>query len=82
MAQVTTAQEGQRPARLGPRRPARLQICLSDEERVSLDAHACAGGYDSVAAYVRARTLDQQTGPQPAVSSSPQGPGDELYAAV
>ncbi len=49
-----------RAPRSGPRRPERLQICLSPEERASLDTQARAGGYDSVAAYVRARTLGPQ----------------------
>jgi len=55
-----TDQGMSRPTRIGPRRPERLQICLSPEERAALDTQARAGGYESVAAYVRARTLGQQ----------------------
>ncbi len=58
--QPTVDQGMGRATRIGPRRPERLQICLSPEERVSLDQQARAGGFDSVAAYVRARTLGQQ----------------------
>lgn len=46
------------PARLGPPRPVKLQVCLSEAERRALDEQARAHGYVSVAAYIRARTLD------------------------
>lgn len=46
---------GTRP--LAPHRPIKLQICLSPEERAQLDAQARAAGYETVAAFVRARTL-------------------------
>lgn len=46
-----------RTARLGPTRPVRLQIHVSAEERAQLDRAARAAGFESVAAYVRARTV-------------------------
>jgi len=49
--------------RIAPLRQTRLQVNVSFEERQALVEHARAGGYDSVAAYVRARTLDQPSGP-------------------
>lgn len=62
MAQTIVAQEGRRPARLGPSRPTRLQICLSPDERTRLDEQARAGGFESLAAYVRARTVSAPDG--------------------
>jgi len=61
-SQPIADQDTRQSTRIGPRRPARLQICLSPEERVSLDQQARAGGYDSVAAYVRARTVTAPAG--------------------
>jgi len=46
---------GARP--LAPRRDIKLQVCLSAEERAQLDVQARAAGFETVAAYVRARTL-------------------------
>ncbi len=46
-----------RPERIGPRRPERLQIALSVEERRRLAENAQQAGYESVAAFIRARTL-------------------------
>ena len=42
-----------------PTRRQKLQVSLSDDERRALTERARAGGYDSVAAYVRAQTLGQ-----------------------
>ncbi len=53
----TPARPGTKP--LAPRRDIKLQVCLSADERARLDAQARAAGYESVASYVRARTLDQ-----------------------
>ncbi len=51
-----------RPARppreaVAPTRQQKLQISLSQDERRTLTERARAGGFDSVAAYVRARTI-------------------------
>jgi hypothetical protein len=47
----------QKPERLSSRRPVKLQICLTPDERVQLAERARAAGYDTVSAFVRARTL-------------------------
>jgi len=57
----TPSRPGEKP--LAPRRDIRLQICLSADERARLDAQARAEGFESVAAFVRARTIGQ---PRPA----------------
>ncbi len=44
---------------VAPARGRKLQISLTPEERRALTERARAGGYDSVAAYVRARTIGQ-----------------------
>ncbi len=44
---------------LAPRRDIKLQICLSAAERARLDRQARAAGYETVASYVRARTIGQ-----------------------
>lgn len=43
---------------LTPHRPIKLQICLSTEERARLEKQARAAGFESVGAYVRARTVN------------------------
>jgi hypothetical protein len=50
----------ERPRRLTPHRPAKLQICLTTEERARLAEQARAGGYESMSSYVRACTLGGQ----------------------
>jgi hypothetical protein len=47
----------QKPERITPHRPVKLQVCLSVEERRQLSEQARAAGYDTVSAFVRARTL-------------------------
>ena len=42
---------------LAPHRPLKLQVCLSSEERVRLDVEARAAGFETIAAFVSARTL-------------------------
>ena len=59
----TPSRRGTKP--LTPHRPIRLQICLSAQERARLDAQARAEGYESAAAFIRARTLGQ---PSPATA--------------
>lgn len=58
---------------LAPHWPLKLQVCLSSEERVRLDEAARAAGFETVAAFVRARTLGRpsvgagvEAEPQPA----------------
>ncbi len=48
-----------RPPRetIGPLRDQKFQIALSIDERRALREQARAGGYDSVADFIRARTL-------------------------
>jgi hypothetical protein len=46
--------------RISPRRPLKLQICLTTEEKARLAERALAGGYESVSSYVRVRTLGGQ----------------------
>ena len=54
----TPSQPGTKP--LTPHRPVKLQVCFSAEERARLDAQARAEGYESAAAFIRARTIGQQ----------------------
>lgn len=56
-AEWTPNRPGTKP--LAPRRDIKLQVCFSPDERARLDRQARAGGYETVAAYVRARTLGQ-----------------------
>ncbi len=44
-------------ARFSPRRDIKVQVCYSAEERARLETLARAAGYDTLAAYVRARTV-------------------------
>ncbi len=53
----TPSRPGTKP--LAPHRPVKLQVCFSAEERARLESQARAAGYESVASYVRARTLGQ-----------------------
>ncbi len=56
----TPSRPGTKP--LTPHRPIKLQICLSAEERARLDAQARAAGYESAAAFIRARTVGAPNG--------------------
>ena len=56
-----------RTERIAPRRPLKLQICLSVDERRRLYELARAAGHDSLSAYLRACAL------RPAVSASAEG---------
>ncbi len=56
----TPSRPGTKP--LTPHRPIKLQICLSADERTRLDAQARAAGYETVASYVRARTVGAPNG--------------------
>lgn len=49
-------------APLAPRRDKKLQITLSAEERALLDKAARAAGFESAAAFIRARTLGAAVG--------------------
>ncbi len=51
------AQAGARRETLRRARERKLQISLSEDERRALTERAREGGFDSVAAYVRARTI-------------------------
>ncbi len=42
---------------LAPRRDIKVQVCFSADERARLEREARAAGYETVAAYVRARTV-------------------------
>jgi hypothetical protein len=46
-----------RSHRIGPRRPVKVQVCLTPAERVRLSEQARAAGFETVSAFVRARTL-------------------------
>jgi len=48
---------GRPPNRLAPPRRERLQVAFSADERARLDEQARAGGYESIASFIRARTL-------------------------
>ncbi len=56
----TPRRPGTRP--LAPRRDIKLQICVSAQERARLETLARAAGYETVAAYVRARTVSAPDG--------------------
>jgi hypothetical protein len=47
----------ERPTRITPRRPVKMQVCLTPAERVRLSEQARAAGFETVSAFVRARTL-------------------------
>ena len=46
-----------RAERITPRRPIKLQVCLTPQERTQLGEQARAAGYETLSAFVRARTL-------------------------
>jgi hypothetical protein len=48
--------------RLSPRRDIKVQVCYSAEERARLEKLARAAGFDTIAAYVRARTVSAPDG--------------------
>jgi len=48
---------GRPPNRLAPPRRERLQVAFSADERTRLDEQARADGYETIAAFIRARTL-------------------------
>ena len=56
-----------RQRRITPRRPVKLQVCLTPDERVRLSEQARAAGFETVSAFVRAATL---------------GPGEQLAEPV
>ncbi len=60
LAEWTPRPTGTRP--LAPRRDVKLQICMSAQERALLEKLARAAGYETVAAYVRARTVSAPDG--------------------
>jgi hypothetical protein len=43
--------------RIAPPQPIKLQVCLSAEEQARLSEQARAAGFETVSAFVRARTL-------------------------
>lgn len=47
----------ERPHRIAPRRPLKVQICLTPQERAQLSERAQASGFETLSAFVRARTL-------------------------
>jgi len=63
-SRAAPAAAASRTGRIGPARPVRLQIALSVEERQRLEERAVAADFESVAAFIRARTL--LDGPRPA----------------
>jgi hypothetical protein len=50
-----------RAGHIAPRRPVKVQICLTPQERVLLSECARAAGFESVSGFVRARTLGAQS---------------------
>jgi len=59
-----TPQTSRRPGAtpLAPRRDVKLQVCFSSDERARLERQARAAGFESVASYVRARTVASPDG--------------------
>ncbi len=49
-------------ARLVPRRDIKVQVCYSADERARLEKLARAAGFETLAAYVRARTVSAPDG--------------------
>ena len=54
---VVTPKGAARGGRIGPPRPIKFQVCLSESERVQLSEQARAAGFETVSAFVRARAL-------------------------
>jgi hypothetical protein len=50
--QSPEAEAATRAGRIAPRRPLKIQICLTPDERVRLNEQARAAGYDTVSAFV------------------------------
>jgi len=48
--------------RFTPRRDIKVQVCYSAEERARLEKLARAAGFETLAAYVRARTVNAPNG--------------------
>jgi len=47
----------ERAHRITPHRPVKVQICLTPQERAQLSERAQAFGFETLSAFVRARTL-------------------------
>jgi len=60
MTPQTPSRPGATP--LAPRRDIKLQVCFSSDERARLEKQARAAGFESVASYVRARTVASPDG--------------------
>ncbi len=65
-AEVTERRRG-RPPGLAPRRPCKIQVSFSEPERQALERAARAEGADSLAQFIRLRTVGRGEGqPLPA----------------
>jgi len=61
IAEETERRRG-RPPGLAPRRPCKIQVAYSEVERVALEQAARAEGAESLAQYIRSRTVGRGEG--------------------
>ncbi len=70
IAEETERRRG-RPLGLAPRRPCKIQVAYSEVERVALEQAARAEGAESLAQFIRLRTVGRGEGVRPLVETMP-----------
>jgi len=71
----TPARPGTKP--LTPRRTIKLQVCLSADERARLDERARSAGFETIASYVRSRTVPASGTATPGVGAGSASKGQD-----
>ena len=70
IAEDTERRRG-RPPGLAPRRPCKIQVAYSESERAALEQSARAEGMDSLAQFIRLRTVGRGEGSHPLIDTMP-----------
>ena len=70
IAEDTERRRG-RPPGLAPRRPCKIQVCYSESERAVLEQSARAEGTDSLAQFIRLRTVGRGEGTPSLIDTMP-----------
>jgi len=70
LAEDTERRRG-RPPGLAPRRPCKIQVAYSEGERRALECAARAEGADSLAQFIRLRTVGRGEGARPLIETMP-----------
>ncbi len=70
LAEDTERRRG-RPPGLAPRRPCKVQVAYSESERAALEQSARAEGMDSLAQFIRLRTVGRGEGTPSLIDTMP-----------